>query len=387
MSKLFTAGELAKIAGVSSRTIRFYDEKGILKPCGYSEGEYRLYDDDAILRLQQILMFKYVGFSLDEISKLMNPDEKIDVGNMLDKQKDLMSKKRWQIDQIIYALDKAKESCLEDHFDLIHFSAIMQLITKNDMADNRYGFYERFSTKQEEWYQFRFDSLELRENMYILDVGGGYGTPWMKVWEQIPAGCTIVMLDKDSKGRDYLKNHIKEYGFRLAQGVSFLFWDADAELVAYEAEKYDRILANHFWGYIDDKVGLMKKLQKALKQGGKLYSTVPSIVNEKDVEDIVEDIIKSRVKTGINANKMVEQAYVEQCLKGCFSNVEYSVFVNELWINDEEAVYEYLCDFDKEFQRLLEKKKIEFLHHIKSRLIVENVIKIRVEGPMYVCEK
>jgi hypothetical protein len=93
------------------------------------------------------------------------------------------------------------------------------------------------------------------------------------------------------------------------------------------------------------------------------------------------------VKTGINANKKVEQTYVEQCLKNSFSNVDYSIFVNELWINDEEAVYEYLCDSDKEFQRLLDKKKIEFLHHIKSHLIVENVIKIRVEGPMYVCEK
>ena len=387
MSKLFTAGELAKIAGVSSRTIRFYDEKGILKPCGYSEGEYRLYDDEAILRLQQILMFKYVGFSLDEISKLMNPDEKIDVGSMLDKQKELMSRKRWQIDQIIYALDKAKASCLEDHFDPVHFAAIMQLITKNDMADNRYGFYERFSTKQEEWYQFRFDSLELKENMYILDVGGGYGTPWMKVWEQIPAGCTIVMLDKDSKGRDFLKNHIKEYGSRLAQGVTFLFWEADAELVSYEPEKYDIILANHFWGYIEDKISLMKKLQKALKPNGRLYSTVPSIVNESDVEGIVEDFSKSPVKTGINANKMVEQAYVENSLKECFSHVDYDVFVNELWINDEESVYEYLCDSDKGFQRLLEKKKIEFLHHIKSRLMKENMIKIRVEGPMYVCEK
>lgn len=387
MKKRYTAGELAKIAGVSSRTIRFYDEKGILKPCGYSDGEYRLYDDEAILRLQQILMFKYVGFSLEEISKLMNPDEKIDVGSMLDKQIELMSGKRWQIDQIIYALDKAKASCLEDHFDPVHFAAIMQLITKNDMADKRYGFYERFSTRQEEWYQWRFEQLRLQENMCILDVGGGYGTPWMKVWEQIPAGCTIVMLDKDSKGRDFLKNHIKEYGSRLAQGVSFHFWDADAELVSYEPEKYDRILANHFWGYIEDKISLMKKLKKALKPDGRLYSTVPSIVNESDVEGIVEDFSKSPVKTGINANKMVEQAYVEKCLKECFSHVDYDVFVNELWINNEESVYEYLCDSDKGFQRLLEKKKIEFLHHIKSRLMKENVIKIRVDGPMYVCEK
>lgn len=387
MSKMYTAGTLAKIAGVSSRTIRFYDEKGILKPCGYSEGEYRLYDEEAILRLQQILMFKYVGFSLEEISRLMNPDERIDVGGMLEKQKDLMCRKREQIDRIIYALDKAKKSCMENYFDPESFATIMQLITKNDMADKRYGFYERFSTRQEEWYQWRFDKLQLKENMCILDVGGGYGTPWMRIWEQIPAGCTIVMLDKDSKGRDFLKNHINQYGSRLAQGVTFLFWDADAQQVSYESGKYDRILANHFWGYIEDKEELMNKLQKALKPSGKLCSTVPSMVNENDVEGIVEDFIKKHVKTGINDNKQVEQEYVEQCLKKCFFKVERHVFVNELWVDDAESVYEYLCDSDKEYQRLLEKKKIEFLHHIQSRLITENTIKIRVEGPMYICEK
>ena len=124
MSKLFTAGELAKIAGVSSRTIRFYDEKGILKPCGYSEAEYRLYDEEAILRLQQILMFKYVGFSLEEISRLMDPNEKIDVGSMLDKQMELMSRKREQIDRIIYALDKAKIRCMANQFDPEQFFRI-----------------------------------------------------------------------------------------------------------------------------------------------------------------------------------------------------------------------------------------------------------------------
>lgn len=387
MEKLYTAGELAKIAGVSSRTIRFYDEKGILCPCGYSAGAYRLYDEEAILRLQQILMLKYVGFSLEEISKLIDQDDVTDVSRMLDHQREWMVRKREQTERIIYALDKVRSSCLSGEFDLQSFTEMMQLITKNDIADKRYGVYERFSTRQKEWYQWRFEHLDLQENMYILDVGGGYGTPWMRVWEQIPAGCTIVILDKDSKGRDYLKNHIKKYGSGLAQGVKFLFWDADAELVSYGIKKYDRILANHFWGYIEDKVKLMKKLQEALKPEGKLFSTLPSTVNEKDVECIVEDFIKDHVNTRINANKMAEQEYVEQCLKECFSKVNGHVFVNELRINDEEAVYEYLCDSDKELQHLLEKKKIEFLHHIKSRLIAENVIKIRVDGPMYVCEK
>lgn len=387
MKKLYTAGELAKIAGVSSRTIRFYDEKGILPPCGYSEGAYRLYDDEAILRLQQILMFKYVGFSLEEIAKVIGQDEVIDVGLMLDKQKELMMREQERIERIIYALEQAKESCTDKVFDLEQFAQIMQLITKNDFAHRRYGFYERFSTKQEEWYQWRFDNLNLSENMLILDVGGGYGSIWLHAWEQIPAGCNIVMLDKDSKGRDYLKNYEKENGNRLAPGVHFTFWNADAEEVDYEAETYDRILTNHFWGYIDDKTRLMKRLQLALRPGCIMVSTVPSIVDKTDVEDIVEGFFNKRIHTEINAQKEEHQRIVEDSMTECFTQVRNIMFSNPLLIDEKEAVYDYLCDSDKGLKQMLEKKKTEFLAYVKAKLLKEKNVKIDIIAPMYICSK
>ncbi|MBE5844957.1 MAG: MerR family transcriptional regulator [Butyrivibrio sp.] len=64
----FTAGELAKMLGVSARTVRFYDEKELLNPCGYSEAGYRIYDEDSVVRLQKILMLKYMDFSLEQMS-------------------------------------------------------------------------------------------------------------------------------------------------------------------------------------------------------------------------------------------------------------------------------------------------------------------------------
>ena len=54
----FTAGELANMLGVSARTVRFYDEKGLLNPCEYSDAGYRIYDEDSVVRLQKILMLK-----------------------------------------------------------------------------------------------------------------------------------------------------------------------------------------------------------------------------------------------------------------------------------------------------------------------------------------
>lgn len=70
----YTAGELAKKLGVSARTVRFYDEKKLLHPIEYSESGYRLYDEDSVVRLQKILMLKFMDFSLEQISEMMQND-------------------------------------------------------------------------------------------------------------------------------------------------------------------------------------------------------------------------------------------------------------------------------------------------------------------------
>ena len=55
MDKKMTSGEIAKKTGVSQKTIRLYDEKGLLKPTDYTEGNYRLYDKEALSVLEKII--------------------------------------------------------------------------------------------------------------------------------------------------------------------------------------------------------------------------------------------------------------------------------------------------------------------------------------------
>ena len=64
--------EAARLAGVSERTLRYYDRIGLLRPSGMTESGYRLYDDDALRRLQQILFFRELGFPLAQIREIMD---------------------------------------------------------------------------------------------------------------------------------------------------------------------------------------------------------------------------------------------------------------------------------------------------------------------------
>ena len=67
MEKLYSTGEFAKLAGVTIRTIRYYDKIGLLKPTMILENGYRRYCNQDLITLQKILCLKELGFSLEEI--------------------------------------------------------------------------------------------------------------------------------------------------------------------------------------------------------------------------------------------------------------------------------------------------------------------------------
>jgi len=68
----YTAGKLAKAAGVNIQTVRFYDREGVLKPTSRTEAGYRVYDTEGLKRLKFIIQAKELGFSLKEIKDLLS---------------------------------------------------------------------------------------------------------------------------------------------------------------------------------------------------------------------------------------------------------------------------------------------------------------------------
>ena len=71
----YTINKLAKLSGVSTRTLRFYDEIGLLAPAFYGENQYRYYKEEQLLMLQQILFFRELGFPLNDIQQILSSDD------------------------------------------------------------------------------------------------------------------------------------------------------------------------------------------------------------------------------------------------------------------------------------------------------------------------
>ena len=99
-----TVKEISKITGISIRTLRYYDEIGLLKPSRVTEAGYRLYDDQELEKLQEILFYKELEIPLSDIKKIMENPE-YDKQKALAVQKSLLERKRNRLNGIVELID------------------------------------------------------------------------------------------------------------------------------------------------------------------------------------------------------------------------------------------------------------------------------------------
>ena len=113
---VYTVKQLADLAGVSRRTLHYYDEIGLLHPSHKSESGYRLYDDEAVLRLQQILFYRELGLSLEEIKTAVSAPD-FDVVQALQTHRQALVQRAKRLDSLIQTIDKTIDH-LEGKIDM-----------------------------------------------------------------------------------------------------------------------------------------------------------------------------------------------------------------------------------------------------------------------------
>ncbi|SNS85885.1 transcriptional regulator, MerR family [Anaerovirgula multivorans] len=101
----YTVQKLGNLAGISTRTLRYYDEIGILKPARINSSGYRIYGKGEVDRLQQILFYRELGLSLDSIKDIVTAPS-FDRENALREHRVKLLEKRAQLDVLIANVDK-----------------------------------------------------------------------------------------------------------------------------------------------------------------------------------------------------------------------------------------------------------------------------------------
>lgn len=101
---MFTIKQLSHLAGVTPRTLRHYDQVGLLKPSRVGANGYRYYAEDSLLRLQQILFYRELGLPLEDIRKMLEHRD-FDVLTALEQHKKELAARRARLERLIQTVD------------------------------------------------------------------------------------------------------------------------------------------------------------------------------------------------------------------------------------------------------------------------------------------
>jgi len=137
----YTVTKLAKISGVSVRTLHWYDEIGLLKPAYYGSNGYRYYEEEQLLMLQQILFFRELGFELKTIQKLLGRSD-FDQIIALSSHKKVLQQNIHKTKELIKTIDKTIKHLRGDQ--KMNALELFSGFSKEEQADYEKQIIERF---------------------------------------------------------------------------------------------------------------------------------------------------------------------------------------------------------------------------------------------------
>ena len=147
-----TVKDVSQITGVSIRTLRYYDEIGLLKPTELTEAGYRLYDNKALEKLQEIMFFRELEIPLMDIKKIMD-DSNYDKEQALLAQKSLLEQKRNRLNGIIGLIADVMKGVNTMSFSAFNIEEIQKMVNHTlecmseeslDIQIKKYGSMEKY---------------------------------------------------------------------------------------------------------------------------------------------------------------------------------------------------------------------------------------------------
>ena len=106
---VFTVGQVARLSGVTIRTLHHYDEIGLLRPSGRTGAGYRSYQDSDLERLQQILFYRELGFPLEEIAAILD-DPEVGAAEHLRRQHELLKERIGRLELMVAVIEREMEA-------------------------------------------------------------------------------------------------------------------------------------------------------------------------------------------------------------------------------------------------------------------------------------
>ena len=401
----FTSGQLAKMAKVSVRTIRFYDTANILKPSIVNdETGARFYVREDFLKLEQILLYKYLGFSLDEIKELMlNSDDKNFMLDSLRLQNKLVDDKIEQMQLVKKAINETLGVYEKNkNIDWDRMLKITELTGMENSLNTQYRnsgnisarieLHKNYSNNKKGWFPWLFEEIGFDEyiskiksagknagendlkqsRITVLEIGCGNGAFWRENIKKIPADMHIILSDvslgmindartllKKEAGRSEKLNRIIDENFE--------FREFNANSIPLNDESVDIVIANHMLFYFDKPEKVLSEIKRVLKKGGFIFASTYGSEHMKEITDLVKEFDERIALAAKDLYLVFGLENGEKILKKYFSDIRKNVYDDFLFVDKAEPLLEYIMschgnqrryipDRYKEFKAFVEKK-------------------------------
>lgn len=300
-----TVGQFAKKTGVTIRTVRYYDNIGLLKPTHKTNSGHRYYTKEDLARLQRILTLKYIGLTIDEIQRVIHNDgdemdlkESLRIQNTIIGQKmehlRLVQKSVKETLSLLESLDHGEEENLgslvghsEDNPAWELFASIIHLVNQEyESAFNlqtRIHLHDKFSVNPYKWHHWLFDRLMMPNPCAILELGCGDGTFWQRNVDRVPVHWHVTLTDL-SEG---MLNDAREQLEDCLPNDQFYFTPADARSIPFPDASFDAVMANHMLYHVSERHQALKEIRRVLKPGGVLYASTMGMNHMKEVKEFL----------------------------------------------------------------------------------------------------
>lgn len=379
----YSSGQFARMAGVTVRTIRFYDRQNILKPSYVNQSGARFYTDSDLARLQQILLLKYLGFSLDDIREMTIGDTDYHfLKNSLILQKKLVQDRIEQMQLVESAIEDTVRAIEEEHqidwshmLELIHLTGMEKSLKHQyQNATNisaRISLHRDYSANRQGWFPWIYEQCRIADGQRVLELGCGNGALWTENLSLLPERIRICLSDiSEGMLRDARRNIGQE-------DSRFSFRAFDCADIPFPDRSFDLVIANHVLFYCRDLSRVCREIRRVLNPEGAFLCSTYGKEHMKEISSLVQQF-DSRIV--LSAEKLYEQFGLENgqnLLKPFFSRIDCRRYEDSITLSQAEPLIEYilschgnqnqiLLERYKDFRSFTEKKTARGFHITKD---------------------
>ncbi|GLX70711.1 MerR family transcriptional regulator [Paenibacillus glycanilyticus] len=381
----WTTGQIVKRTGLTLRTLRYYDQIGLLKPSYVNHASVRMYSKDDLVRLQKIHSLKYIGLSLAEIKPIIHEGSFLaqDLRSSLILQKEVIRAKIDHMQYVSKAIDEALD-VLENHQAETSWDSLFEIIqtihTEKDWGEQyrnalrlqaRIQLYDTFSANKIGWHRWFFDQLGSAPDLKILELGCGDASLWSRNRDRIPPSWSIMLTDSSPGMLEAARANVKEIS------GSFAFLLADAQSIPFHDGEFDVVIANHMLYHVLDIGQALTECRRILKNDGLLYTSTMSREHLQEIEQLARAFDPElRVLDDVMERFHLDNG--KEILSSHFSDVELLRYEDYMEVDEAEPLIHYMTSTPMNARNYLKGDKLKAFRAYLNREILKRDGKIYI---------